>query len=392
MCSPLADRTMNKRSLHPSAEGYGNRRIRVKKLLALALFLTAGGIMAFWLRYRARNVAVHSPVSLPQNVNRQLSGYTFTRSNEGRRIFTIHAARTLAYNQGPSTVLEDVRVVIFGQSGNRHDELQTGRCRYNNKTGALACSGEASLKLEAQPHMQPAPDLRSGQPFFVKTADVSYDPRYSAVKISAEVSFSFGPASGTAKGLIYDTQTGSLSLLKGVSARLPARSSSGRPVHVRAGGLIYQKLAREISLRTPVQVKQGPQRLSALAGTVFLDSQNRIDHVILEGSVRGSSSSPKGRIEAAAQTVDGNFDPITTHLRNLNASGDVRIRASDRRQGGVRSLSTNQVHMSFSGVNPQPQSGSASGNVRLVFEPSRVQDQDSGSSRNLSGLAEGKRT
>jgi len=381
---------MNKTPLHPSAQGYNNRRTRVKRLLALALVLTTGGIMAFWLRYRARNVTVHPPVSLPNNVSRQLSGYTFTRSDEGRRIFTIHAARTLAYNQGSNTVLEDVRVVIFGQSGNRHDELQTDRCRYNNKSGALACSGEASLKLEAQPHMQPAPDLRSGQPFFVKTANVSYDPRDSAVKTLEKVSFSFGPASGTAKGLIYDTRTGSLSLQKDVSARLPARSASGPPVDVRAGGLLYKKAAGEVFLRAPVQVEQGPQRLSASTGTIFLDSQNRIDHLTLEGSVSGSSPSPKGRVEAAAQTLEADFDPATAQLRNLNALGDVHVRALDR-QGGVRRLSANQVQMNVSGAKARIRSGRASGNVRLVFEPSEVQAQASGSSRSLGGLAQGKR-
>ena len=380
---------MNSRPGHPSVQAYGSRRTRVKWLLALALFLTASGIIAFWLSYHARNTAVHPPVSLPRNVNRRLSGYTFTRSDKGRRIFTIHAARTLAYNRGSNTVLEDVSVVIYGQSGNRHDELRTNRCRYNDKSGALVCFGEASLKIESEPHLRPAPDLRSGQPVFIKTADVSYDPLDSAVKTSEKVSFSFGPASGTAQGLIYDTRTGSLSLEKEVHARLPARSASEPPVDLQTGGLLYQKTAGQILLRAPIQIVQGQQHLSALAGIIFLDSKNRIGHLRLTGGVRGSSPSPKGEVEIAARTLEAYFDPTAAQVRNLQALGDVRLRASDRGQGSAWNLSATRVELNFSGAKAQPRSGRTSGNVRLVFDPSKAAAHASGSDQN--GLAGAKR-
>jgi len=80
----------------------------------------------------ARNGASNSaaqPPELPKNVNQQLSGVTFTRFDKWRRLFVIHAARTLAYKQGGMTELKDVYVEYFGHSGKplRHPENSSGR-------------------------------------------------------------------------------------------------------------------------------------------------------------------------------------------------------------------------------------------------------------------------
>ena len=75
--------------------------------------------------------------SLPANVEQQLSGYNFTRSEQGRTIFAIHAARTVSFGPGGITVLEDVEAEIFGHTGNRRDLLRTAQCDYNAESGDL---------------------------------------------------------------------------------------------------------------------------------------------------------------------------------------------------------------------------------------------------------------
>src|SRR5579883_2871897 len=152
-------------------------------MVTLAVILTA-----LWASFRRRTAAVKGSAPLPQNVNRRLSGYTFTRSEEGRQIFTIHASRTLAYDGGVSTVLEGVHVIIFGRQGNRHDEIQTEQCTYYNSYGALACHGEASVKLESEAQAQVSASQQARQPFLLKTSDISYDPRRAMVSTGASTS------------------------------------------------------------------------------------------------------------------------------------------------------------------------------------------------------------
>ena len=84
-------------------------------------------VAAYRFRSSRQDRSLPARAALPGNVNQQLSGYTFTRSEGGRRIFTVHAARTVALKQGGMTQLEDVVLDVFGREGDRHDVLRTGR-------------------------------------------------------------------------------------------------------------------------------------------------------------------------------------------------------------------------------------------------------------------------
>lgn len=106
---------------------------------------------AYWLRRGREEKPLRTPQTLPKEVNQQLSGYTFTRSDEGRQIFSIHAARTVAFKQGGTTVLEDVYVEVFGRFGNRRDVIRTRRCDYNAQSGDLFSSGKVEIELNAPP-------------------------------------------------------------------------------------------------------------------------------------------------------------------------------------------------------------------------------------------------
>ncbi|MGH9356857.1 MAG: hypothetical protein ACRD10_12070, partial [Terriglobia bacterium] len=282
-------------------------------------------------------------------------------------------------------------VLIFGHAAGRHDELRTHRCRYNNKTGALACSGGASLKLESKPRINAAPGSRSGQPLFIQTSDVSYDPLDSSVKTAGNVSFSFGSATGTAKGLTYGARTGLLSLGKNVRARFPARATNQPSVDLRAGGLLYKKAAGQILLRGPVRITQGLRRVSASAGTIFLNSQSRINHLRLSGDVSGSSSTPKEKAEITGQELDADFDPATAQVRDVQAFGDARIRTSGAGQTAARELYANRVQLNVSGSNMQPRTGRALGSVRLVFDSPKTAATVSSTSGSLGGFAGGRK-
>src|SRR5579883_2684845 len=275
-------------------------------MVTLAVILTA-----LWASFRRRTAAVKGSAPLPQNVNRRLSGYTFTRSEEGRQIFTIHASRTLAYDGGVSTVLEGVHVIIFGRQGNRHDEIQTEQCTYYNSSGALACHGEASVKLESEAQAQVSASQQARQPFLLKTSDISYDPRRAMVSTGAPARFHFGSASGSAVGLQYDTREGSFKLLKDVRLRIPPQADGESPIEVSVGSLDYQR--------------------------------------------------PSERI-----TLHADFDPSTEQVRQLVATGHVSVEA--REAGGLRRLTAERVHVDFAGLKFQPRSGSASGNARLILE------------------------
>ena len=125
------------------------KRRRVTRLVLGVLVTTVLGIVVYrWRTLRPDKHEPH-PRALPVNVNQQQSGFSFTRSDNGRQVFTVHAARTTAFNGGGETVLNDVWVEVFGRSGNRHDLIRTRACNYNRESGELMAKGGISAQFRS---------------------------------------------------------------------------------------------------------------------------------------------------------------------------------------------------------------------------------------------------
>ncbi len=365
--------------------GFGEQLTRRKKwitglvsgvLAATVLVIVAG----YWWDRARKDKALPVPQTLPTNIHQQLSGYSFTRSEEGRRIFTVHAARTVAFKQGGTTILEDVFVEVFGRTENRHDILRTRLCEYNAQSGDLFSAGKVEIELNARGGPRAGRALRPEegmdprrQPVVVETSRVSFMQRGSLAVSDQPVRFRIGSATGGARGLTYATHEGWLELRKDIVVELQPRGGSApdEPVQLRASRLRYDPprgASGKLELTGPVVVTQGNRRVLAERGNVLLDGQNRVTQVELEGGVKAFDSSNAGEMEAGARSVRGEFDPASGQLRLVVAEGDVL--GESRRRGTVSRLVAQEVQMTFQGLRPRPQEGRASGSVQLTVEPS----------------------
>lgn len=393
--------------------------------LAATVLLVA---FAYTLRVLHKEKTPAVPDNLPANVHQQLSGFTFTRSEGGRQIFTVHAARTVAFRQGGTTVLEDVYAEFFGRTGNRRDILRTQRCEYNTESGGLSCLGTVEIELNAQLDVSAATDLPPGQavlrgqqPVYLEVSKVSFQPQGSLVVSDEPIRFRFGPASGSAVGITYATKAGWLELKKDVVVNLPPRNGATTRAEpngwfrLSAGGLRYRKETGQVELGGPLEVTEGSRRIMAKRGTIFLDGQNRVTRAVLEGDVRGfdpgcrggftpagwgdrlrtAPTEPTARdvgcgsahsLTAEAQTVRGDFDPASGQLRNLVAEGDLKAESGGDWGESVSFLSAQEVQVSFVGQHPQaaatvqparPVNANASGNVQLSLESSAAANASS---------------
>lgn len=384
-------------------------------------------VFAFTRRVLRQERAPSVSDNLPANVNQQLSGYTFTRSEGGRQIFTVHAARTLAFSQGGATILEDVYAEVFGRTGNHHDALRAERCEYNTQSGGLSCSGTVEIGLNAPSGVLPATDVspglprqlgeaggsRSGlgagpKPMYLETSKVSFQPQGSLVTSDEPIRFRLGLASGSAVGIRYAAKEGWLELKKEVVVNLPPRTAGASqtpgveagatiknrggfraPLRLSATGLRYQKQNGEVALSGPLEIRGGSMRLVAGQGRIFLDSQNRVTRTVLQGGAHGFDSWPTQLVEADAQTLRGDFDPSSEQLRDLVANGNVQVEsrrvplgAGARDQAAsISHLSAQEVQISFMSqhVQParahqptQPAGARASGDVHLSLESTQA--------------------
>jgi LPS export ABC transporter protein LptC/lipopolysaccharide transport protein LptA len=317
------------------------------------------------------------PETLPKNINQTLSGYTFTRSEGGRQVFTVRAARTVAFKDGGKTLLEDVTVEVYGSTARRRDILKAQQCDYQTETGSLSCLSNVEIELDAGAVTPTNLSLKGRQPLYLETSKLNYEPKKSLATSDERTRFRYGPVSGSAVGIRYETRAGSVELNKEVVINFAPSGSITLPLKVTSTNLKYDKETGQVKLRGPVEITQGNRNAQAGQGTIFLDQENRITQAILEGGVQGVDTSAGSFLATKAETVKADFDPASSELRTLVADGEVEL---ESRGGGneagegatsINRLSAQHAAVSFTGElsrAAQPQSGNASGKVKLSLE------------------------
>ena len=355
--------------------GIGKRATLHKSMMTWvvggALTLTALAVSGtYWVASRHKEKPVVLPQNVPIDIHQQLSGYTITHSDGDRRVYTVHAARTVSFKQGAVTVLDDVLVELFGRTGKRRDIMRTQQCEYNSQNGDLFGSGPVHIELNSEADAGPAKGTKESRTIYLETSKVSYHHEKSLVTSDQEVRFRIGPASGTSLGMVYATKEGSLELEKDVAMELPPHNgrASGPPMELTASRLRYEKPRRQMMLWGPIRVTQGERNVSADSGKVFLDEANRVTRVDMEGSVRAKESSSEKQVELSADRAQGDFDPASRALRDLSAQGNVT--GQSRNRGSASLLLAEMVDLTLAGSPAKLQSGEASENVQLVVESS----------------------
>ena len=380
------------------------RHVRGKRWIKI---LAGAGLVAtvvivlgtFWRGRTTRQPPLPKPPGLPKNVNQQLSGVTFTRSEKGRRIFVIHAARTLAYKQGGPTVLKDVYVEFFGESGNRHDFLRTPEGEYNPLTGNLSTPGEVELVLNASPsqlrtlaaqpgqpvNQAPADAGKASQAVYIKTSRVTSQDHGTQLESTTPVHFHLGDVSGGSRGLIYSSGKGEIILKHDVQAAF--QSSKGpqqeKPIQLSASRLRYDGPGGEVHLWGPVRIHQGDRRVIAKQGSISLNGNNRVTEVLLEGRAHALDTTRGGQLKLQSDVLRGHLNSETSRLSKLVAAGHVH---GESMQGGaLANLTAHEVVLNFDPATHVPSNGVAAGQVHLRIDQEHRSRNASSGAESLGG-------
>src|SRR5260370_36662259 len=138
--------------------------------------LTAGVYLERkWVAYREKQKA---PAAAPQDVTRLSSGLTFSKEVGTQKIFTVEASKATDFRDKDASLLEDVKITIFGKSGERHDMIHTQSCQYEKSGGNIACGGEVQLDLESKTEAERAaknPNLATQEKGHVETRGVVFN-------------------------------------------------------------------------------------------------------------------------------------------------------------------------------------------------------------------------
>src|SRR5260370_19210930 len=90
-----------------------------------------------------------APPPAPKDVTRLSSGLIFSKGEGTQRIFTVEASKVTDFKSKDASLLEDVKITIFGKRGDRHDTMHTQSCQYESVGGGIVCSGAVQIDIES---------------------------------------------------------------------------------------------------------------------------------------------------------------------------------------------------------------------------------------------------
>ncbi|MGC1620967.1 MAG: LPS export ABC transporter periplasmic protein LptC [Candidatus Acidiferrum sp.] len=363
--------------------------------------LTAGVYLKRgWQRIIDRRKA---PPPAPLNVEKQSSGLAFSKMDGPRKIFTVQASKSTDFKDMEASLLENVRVTIFGETSQRHDVIQTQSCQAAKGNGGITCSGEVQIDLESAADADRAAKDPKMLPQIVHivTRSVIFDRSSGAAKTDQPVTFTFPSGSGEAVGAEYNSQEGMLHLLRKVKLKLRSAAKEesrntladaglSEEVTVTGSSLDFGRDEKTIHIRGPAEADSRTVRLTAGELTLEMDaafrarrllaiaganghapeltSQRGTDSMLLDadqmtalfapegwvtrmdgtGSVRGSRRGNLEQDEFHSDTASLDFWPRLNQAKELNLTGGVFLKTRIAKTDDQRILQTGALRMEFS--------------------------------------------
>ena len=85
-----------------------------------------------YARYKLHRALVDLPGRLGATITKEFNGYTYSQSDHGKTVFTIHASKAVQHTDGTLT-LHDVSMILYGKKGDRADRISGDEFEYDTK-------------------------------------------------------------------------------------------------------------------------------------------------------------------------------------------------------------------------------------------------------------------
>jgi lipopolysaccharide export system protein LptA len=360
----------------------------------------------------------NAPPSTPVDVSRQSAGISFKKFDEQNRIiFTVDASKSTDFKGEDATLLEDVKITIFGKGGDRNDVVHTKSCRYGKSSGSITCSGDVQLDLRTAAdakRIESNPSLATAVTTRVETHGVTFDRATGVARTNERVIFGFPNGGGEAVGMQYNADEGAVRLLRDVRLKLVqfakatasgggkrpgalAANAAGQEVNVKGSSLDFARDTRLMRLHGPAEAETSAERLTAGEISLALDEDFHAQRLVAAVSAGGSR--PQLSTRGSADSIKLEADKLTAHFtpegsviqvlasgavhglrgggtggeqdeisadsgtldlwprlsqpRELNLSGNVVLHSNLQQTGETRMLQTSSFRMEFSEAKPR---------------------------------------
>src|ERR1700682_2849671 len=307
---------------------------------AILMIATVAG-MYFYARWRVHKVVHDIPAKIGLDIQQTAEGFSISKSEEGRTLFTMSASRTVQFKGGGRAELHSVKIVIYGKDAGRFDRITGDDFEYDPASGNVGAKGTVLIDLEANPegmrHSDQTAPAQTKDPIHIETNGLVFNKNTGNASATGKIVFQTPQASGSAVGIEYVAKTGTMKLLSSVELAV----SRPQVLRLNADRGVISKQPRQVVL-TAVRLTRERQELQSDQAMFFLREDNTVDRILAEGNVesefRGRASSNTGayaRSDRAELFLAGTRNQLTTAILSGNvqlASGDAASRVSTGEQ------------------------------------------------------------
>ncbi len=271
---------------------------------------------------------LHSlPKQLGIDIQQTSEGFTLSKSEGGRTIFTIRASNAVQFKKGGHADLKNVHIVIYGKAHDRFDQIYGKEFTYDPESGDINAMGEVNIDLQGyaegptKPDQAPPEELKN--PIHITTSSLTFNQKTGIAHTDDEVEFRTLQASGTAKGAHYESQNNQLQLISEV--HIVTTGDNAADIFGSSGTI--QKDPRQAVLLNAA-IYEPDRTLTTDKLTMFFEPDNSIQHAQAEGNVnievRGPTivdiSGPRGDLNMGPENAV--LQAIVTGGAKYNTRGD----------------------------------------------------------------------
>ncbi|MDR3764839.1 MAG: LptA/OstA family protein [Acidobacteriota bacterium] len=268
-------------------------------VMALAVAVVAAGFYLY--ARRLQYVALKNlPAKIGVDIQQSSEGFTFTKSEGNRTLFSIHASKVLQYKAGGRAHLQDVNIIVYGRDGKRFDQIYGNDFDYDPEAGTVAARGEVNIDLEgndASGEAGQAVPREVRNPIHLKLAGLTFNQKTGQAETDGAVEFRVPQASGTAHGARYSTKDNSLQLLSAVDVQ----TGGAQATRIQAASGLFTKEPRVLVLDR-AEMASETYNIAADHATLDMAEDNALQAVHAAGNVR--LAEPKGGMEVRSPRAE----------------------------------------------------------------------------------------
>jgi lipopolysaccharide export system protein LptA len=257
------------------------RKWLVVSVCVLVTVVTA----AYWIaRSHVQPILHNVPKSLGIDIQQTSDGFSLSKSEAGRTIYTIRASKAVQFKAGGHADLRNVHIVVYGKNHDRYDQIYGDQFTYDPRSGDIKAVGEVHIDLEGNEEGPKRPDQAAPEelknPLHLVTRSLTFNQKSGIARTDELVEFRTEQASGSAKGAYYDSKQNELQL----KSDIHVVTTGAHPATITGTSGMIQKVPRQVVLLN-AKIEQPDRALTANKATLLFESDNTVKHAIAEGDV-----------------------------------------------------------------------------------------------------------